>query len=157
MAAPIGNQYAVGNNGGRPVIYSDPEELRKNCEAYFEYIKGEQVIKTIKHKNEETGIDEEIKETHWIRHPEPPMITALSLFIGFNSKSTLHEYAKKEEFSNVIKRAITKVEMGYETRLSDDKPTGAIFALKNMGWSDRTINEIVGKDGEVFALTLDLK
>lgn len=151
MAAAFGNQYAVGNNGGRPVIWDDPVKLATRCEEYFEYIKGESK------KNKVVTPDGEIEEEVWVRKPEPPMITALSLFLGFCTKTTLYEYSKKEEFSNCIKNAITRVEMGYEYRLSDDKPTGAIFALKNMGWSDRTINEIVGKDGEVFTLTLDLK
>lgn len=156
MPAPLGNQYAVGNNGGRPVVYSDPDLLMKHCEEYFEYIKGEKGTKMVKEKDE-LGNEYEREVEYWIRPPEPPMITGLTLFVGFYSKTTLHDYAKKPEFQAVVKRAITKVEMGYERRLSEDKPTGPIFALKNMGWSDRTITELVGKDGEAFSLTLDLK
>jgi hypothetical protein len=35
MAAPKGNKNAIGNEGGRPSLYTDPAELSKNIEAYF--------------------------------------------------------------------------------------------------------------------------
>lgn len=146
MAAPKGNKYAVGNNGGRPPHYSDPEVLQAECDEYFEFIKGE--------------YDSEKKE--WIREPEPPTVTGLTLYLGFCERNSLDEYEKKQEFSHIIKRARYRVEHGYEKRLHGDKNTGAIFALKNMGWKDiqkvestnlnfnteRKRIEFVDKDGE---------
>jgi hypothetical protein len=50
------------------------------------------------------------------------------------------------------------VEMGYEMKLSGASVTGAIFALKNMGWADR--QEVSGPDGgpieTKFDITLNL-
>ena len=54
------------------------------------------------------------------------------------SRSTLYEYDKKDSFSYIIKKAREKVEKIYEDiLLYGNRPTGVIFALKNMGWRDR--------------------
>jgi len=44
---------------------------------------------------------------------------------------------KRKPFCDSVKRAKLYVEMEYEKRLHGTSPTGAIFALKNFGWSDR--------------------
>lgn len=64
-------------------------------------------------------------------------ITGLALAIGFASRQSIYDYEKSGEFSYVIKKARLKVENWYEKNLSEKNATGAIFALKNMGWSDR--------------------
>lgn len=66
----------------------------------------------------------------------PYTITGLCLHIGFYGKQQLHEYQGYEEFSDLIKIFRTKVENSYEMRLYGTTATGAIFALKNMGWKD---------------------
>jgi len=119
MSAPEGNQYALGNNGGRPPIYDpnkeeDIKKVAELCEDYYEWIKGE---------GERTS--------------EPPTVTGLALHLGFHSKSTLYEYADKVEFSNSIKRALMGIEKYHEIATSmGDKCTGNIFILKNFGWKD---------------------
>lgn len=137
MAAPIGNKYAVGNNGGRPPIYNNPEDLISACEEYFTYIEGEFEEQTIKAKDEGSGKMITKKVKVWLRYPEPATITGLTLYIGFADRGTLDDYEKKDEFSHIIKKARKIVEYHYEIRLHGDKNTGAIFALKNMGWSDK--------------------
>lgn len=137
MPAPEGNQNAVGNNGGRPPYYdeSKPEDIAKVtelCKEYFEFIKGE-------YKEDEFEVEpdefEVRKET--IRNAEPPTVTGLTLYLGFESKTTLYEYAKKVEFANPIKRALLKIEQFHEIATSmGDKCTGNIFILKNFGWKD---------------------
>ncbi len=107
MAAEKGNKYAIGNNGGRPPIYDDPIILHDKCIEYFESC---------------------------IETPEKATITGLALFLGFCSRGTLNEYAKKDKFSDIIKRAMLTVENSYETSGN----TFDIFALKNMGWKDKT-------------------
>ena len=124
MAAPLGNRYAEGNNGGRPPMYSNAEELRERIEAYFISI-----------------WDEDNKE--WSRRP---MIVDLALFLGFADKMSLYEYAKKKEFTYPIKRALSMVESEYENMLESRASTGAIFALKNMRWKDKTEVEQTTKD-----------
>jgi hypothetical protein len=61
-------------------------------------------------------------------------ITGLALYLGFDSRQSLYDYGDKEEFSYTIKRARLAVENSYE--LSGQ--SFDIFALKNMGWKDKT-------------------
>lgn len=110
----------MAHPGGRPLIYDNPTELAAQCEAYFAEC-----------------------ETNGYK----PIITGLTLFLGFADKTTLYDYRDRPEFSHPIKRAITRIEAAYETNLQGTTPTGSIFALKNMGWKDKTEAEVYGKDG----------
>lgn len=67
----------------------------------------------------------------------PVTITGLALAVGLASRKSLLEYEDKPEFSNAVKRAKARVEAAYEGRLWAQAPAGAIFALKNLGWSDK--------------------
>jgi hypothetical protein len=108
MAAPIGNKYALGNSGGRPAYYDTPEQLAEQVNEFFK-----------------TCDDNKTKAT----------VTGLALFLGFSSRSSLDAYEEKgEEFKYIIKRSKLAVENSYE--LSGQ--TIDIFALKNMGWKDKT-------------------
>lgn len=122
--------------GGRPAIYKTPEELSEAVDAYFQYIKGEKAQTVLP--------DGSITES-WVRFPEPATVTGLALFIGFESRQSIYDYAEKGEFSYIIKNARLRVECEYEKNLSGNSPTGSIFALKNMGWKDKTETELSGK------------
>lgn len=148
MAAPKGNKYAVGNKGGRPPIYKDAKALAKAVDRYFVYIEGEFHMETVAVTDEETGETKLKKVKVWDRYPEPATVTGLVLFLGFAHRQSLEDYEKRVEFSDIIKRARTRVEHEYEKRLHGDKNTGAIFALKNMGWVDKQVAELSGKDGQ---------
>jgi len=111
MGAPKGNLYALGNTGGQPPKYSNAEDLQNKIIEYFEYV-------------EQT-------------EDEIVTIVGLALYLGFCSRQSLYDYVKKDEYSYIIKRALAIVEKKYEKRLSSQTCTGAIFALKNMGWEDR--------------------
>ncbi len=74
-------------------------------------------------------------------------ITGLAYHLGFESRQSIYDYEQNGEFSYIIKRAKLKVETMYEENLSGTTPTGSIFALKNMGWKDKTEAEVYGKDG----------
>lgn len=67
----------------------------------------------------------------------PVTISGLALYLGFESRQSFYDYEKKPDFSYTIKRARLKIEDNYEKRLDSKNPTGAIFALKNMGWKDK--------------------
>ena len=55
-----------------------------------------------------------------------------------------------QEFSDSVKRAKLLIENGYEVDLrKTGNPAGSIFALKNMGWSDRHDVEFRGGVGKV--------
>ncbi len=73
-----------------------------------------------------------------VKFGEKPTITGLCLALDFDSKDTLYAYRDKEEFSYSIKKALLIVENGYEKALRENAPTGSIFALKNMGWKDKS-------------------
>jgi len=110
------------NLGGRPPIYESTEEnflkVTELCESYFENLDN-----------------------------KPPLVTGLTLHVGFESKSTLYEYAKKDGFSHPIKKALTRIEMFHETATAyGDKCVGNIFILKNFNWKD---SQAIEHSGEV--------
>lgn len=119
MAAAKGNLYAVGNQGGRPPIYDSVEVLTSRIDEYF------------------TGCLAE-SGTEWA---ERPTVTGLALFLGFESRKTLNDYAKKDGFSYPVRRALMVIEQEYEKMLPTAKGSGVIFALKNMGWEDKSTVE----------------
>ena len=147
MGAPKGNKFAQGlTESGRPPVYQTPEDLKEQVYEYFEYILGEyrtETNKWIDEKGKEQSEDVEI----CIRKPEAPTMTGLALFLGFSSRQSMYDYKSKKEFSYIIKRATMIIENHHECRLDGDKTTGSIFALKNMGWTDKqevhqTVQEI---------------
>ena len=102
----------------RPRIYDSEIELQEEILKYFEQVK-------------------ELKER--------PTVSGLALFLGFASKQSLYDYEKNEKFSYPIKRALTMIECELEKRLENQSVSGIIFALKNMGWTDKTQTEHSGK------------
>ena len=105
----------------RPRMYKTPEELDDVLEAFF---------------NDEANY--------------PLTITGLALELGFSDKSSIYDYEKIPEFTHSIKRARMRVENSYEKALNKQSTSGAIFALKNFGWSDKT--EVEAKDETIKIL-----
>ena len=102
-------------------FYKTPKELQEAVDEYFE--------------NPET-------ETLYIEgqpHEVPILtITGLALRLGFCSRQSFYDYEKRDKFSYTIKRARTFIENNYEKLLQKNNVTGAIFALKNLGWKDKS-------------------
>jgi len=121
MAALKGNKNAVGNKGGRPALFKSPEELQSKIDEYFNGGAHKRTFITL------SGPVELAQTT----------ICGLAYFLGFSSRQSLLDYEKNIEFSDIIKTARLRIEMNYEELLLDKSPTGAIFALKNMGWTDK--------------------
>lgn len=94
---------------GRPPMFATEQELEEKVNEYFD------------------GLGK-----------EPPTITGLALHLGFSSRQSFYDYEAKEEFAYTIKRARLRVEHEYEKCLHRKVPIGAIFALKNFGWTDKT-------------------
>ena len=87
-----------------------PAELQKKIEDYFEIL----------------------------ANGKPSTITGLCYHCGYASRQSFYDLEKDELFSYTIKRARLKIEINYEEKLMDrSSATGAIFALKNFGWSDK--------------------
>jgi hypothetical protein len=107
LAAPEGNKFALGNNGGRPPVFATPQELMEKVIAYFDHCEKLKIKSTV---------------------------TGIALYLGFDSRQSFYDYEQKEEFSYITKRAKLAVENGYELAGQSID----IFALKNMGWKDKT-------------------
>ena len=77
----------------------------------------------------------------------PITLTGAIRALGLSSRSALDNYEDYEGFSAPVKRLKLRVAEAYEERLHGNSPTGAIFALKNMGWSDKSQLEHSGPGG----------
>ena len=110
--------------GGRPACWTDPKVLSKLIDNYFETEKQ-------------------------------PTLAGLALALDI-SRSTLYNYAEKDEFLDIIKKARDKVEARYETLMiyGGVQPTGVIFALKNMGWADKTDIDHTSKHEKINVLSI---
>ena len=63
-------------------------------------------------------------------------VTGLALLFG--SRQLLDDYQKRKPYTAMITKAKLMVENKYELMLDSRSTTGAIFALKNFGWVDKT-------------------
>lgn len=116
------------NVGGRPPMFETHEDLERAIDDYFN-----NGVKTRK-------ILVGPKDNKKLKEIEVPTITGLCYYIGFDSRQSFYDYEKRDGFSYTVKRARLFIEQEYEEQLQHGNTTGAIFALKNMGWTDR--NEI---------------
>lgn len=104
---------------GRPAKFTSADELQKAINNYFE------------------------------QEQEIPTLSGLALALGFESRQSMYDYKKKgDAFSYTIKRARLQVECKYEKRLYSNSPAGTIFALKNLGWSEKVVQEMSSTEGK---------
>ena len=95
---------------GRPLRYRSASELERKILAYFDK-------------------QDELKK--------PYTITGLARTLGMTRKMLI-EYQARDLFRNVIEAAKTRIEESVEEILLSGKAqAGAVFWLKNKGWSDR--------------------
>jgi hypothetical protein len=80
MAAPIGNLFALGNTGGRPPEYTNPLEFAKKLDEYIEYENAQKNGKGIF------------------------TLEGAALYLGFATRDSMYDYAKKDEFSYIVNR-----------------------------------------------------
>lgn len=112
--------------GGRPPFYKTAQELKDKIDSYFK--KGVKIRKVIIGK----------KPNQQVVEVPVPTISGLAKFLGFESRQSFYDYEKKDGFTYTVKRARLFIETEYEEQLQTGSVAGAIFALKNMGWTDRT-------------------
>ena len=79
------------------------------------------------------------------KEERPYTVSGLALELETTRKMLCEWERNDDEIGNAIKRAKTRIENYYEVRLHGPNATGAIFALKNFGWSDR--HEFTGSGG----------
>jgi len=106
---------------GRPSIFDSPEEMQLKVDEYFNNCPDKKTIVVGLGTMEVPAIT----------------ITGLCLYLGFDSRQSFYDYEQKPEFSYIIKKARLRIENHYEQCLQYGNVTGAIFPLKNMGWSDK--------------------
>ena len=112
------------NPNGRPLKYKTPEELQTAIDKYFLNPPNKKVI---------TNTDGSTTEV--------PIFTVsgLGYFLGFMDRQSLYDYCKRgDNFSCIIRRAKYFIESEYEAKLQGTNVVGIIFALKNMGWRDKS-------------------
>ncbi|WP_454801798.1 terminase small subunit [Mucilaginibacter phyllosphaerae] len=103
---------------------------------YFESIKGQFHMELLPAKSVKDKGKIEYQKI-WDVEPEPPTLSGLALFLGFNSRNEFEAYEQNGEFANHVKKARLKVEAEYEKKLHYQSATGAIFVLKSLGWAER--------------------
>ena len=102
----------MAHPGGRPLKYQTVEELQAGIDDYFDTTPKE--------------------EWTW---------TGLALHLD-TSRETLREYKERPEFVDPLKKALLKVENGYEIDLKKHGRSGTIFALKNFDWKDKSEQDV---------------
>jgi len=134
-----------------PSCFTDQHDLFLRIDAYFNFIEGEY------HLESKPGKDTKDQaapiQKIWDRDPEPATFTGLALFLGFNSIRAFDKYMANGDFAEVLKWAHLRIEASYEKKLHAQSATGAIFALKNMGWNERS----EGKPAEDFPKTIKVE
>jgi len=132
---------------------STADEIIALTDEYFEYIQGDYKMVPKVAKDSKTG--ETTLEKEWMRQPEAALISELILKLGFNSRQEFDDYESNSEFGWAAKRARLRVEAEYERRLHQQAPTGAIFALKSLGWHERG-NIAAPQDTTVTKLQIEI-
>jgi len=102
---------------GRPRLFSSPEEMEEKINEYFSLC-------------EQTG--------------EPLLLSGICLYLDIGT-STLHDYAQRPDFSEVLKKARMKIEHYIVKNVLQNKlnTAAAIFKLKHcFNWSDKSKVEI---------------
>ena len=120
----------MAKDTGRPPKYKDAESLQVAIDNYFNNLPEKDKILG-------SGVKVSVPV---------PTISGLCYELGYASRQSFYDLEKVDEFSYTIKRARLFIEKEYEEQLQVGNTTGAIFALKNMGWKDKTETDLNVKD-----------
>ncbi len=90
--------------------YNDPEKLQELIDEYFELC------------------------------GEKPTVSGLAYHLDFASRQSIYQYAERADEENecfyIIKKTLLRIESMFEAQLWKPHCGGAIFWLKNKGWTD---------------------
>ena len=122
--------YAIRHNNHKPMkntlpIFSSADELDKLIDAFF---------KQLDSKKRSAKQTSEVKTSE----VKPATLTGLALHLGFNSREQFERYENKGKYASNLKKARLRIEAIYEKKLHQSTFGGAIFALKNLGWADKS-------------------
>ncbi|MBS7564681.1 hypothetical protein KHS38_09720 [Mucilaginibacter sp. Bleaf8] len=136
--------------------FASATKLTTFIDDYFSWIAGSYHWEEAQAKTAKGSTTETSKQKVWDREPEPPTLTGLALHLGFNSKEAFEEYEREGRFADILKRARLRIEAEYEKKLHFQSSTGAIFALKSMGWTDKDPSKIEDLLPENFLLKVEI-
>lgn len=118
MAAPKGNLFALNcQTNGRPPLYEKPEDFAKKLDEYIQYEDES------KGGFDANGIG---KGTYTLE--------GAALFLGFATRDSMYDYAKKEEFSYIVSRfKLFLINWNVKKLYWGGTFAGGMFWLKNHG------------------------
>jgi hypothetical protein len=133
------------------ISFANSAYLSDRIDDYFNYIQGAY------HSSQDNdgaanGTVNRSENKIWDREPEPPTISGLAFFLGFESMQAFIGYEAKGRFAHVLKRGRLRIESVYEKKLHIQSSAGAIFALKTLKW-----NEQLKDDAEGFTTFNNIK
>ena len=135
------NEVKSNNIVGRPPLYKTAEELQKKISQYFK-----------------SGVKKKVSWQGDKKIIIPiPTITGLILYCGFCNRASFYDLEKNPLFTHTIKKARSFIEKEYEELLHSGSCTGAIFALKNFGWIDKSEVEHTGAIGLLTKEEIDAR
>ncbi|GAC1312320.1 MAG: hypothetical protein NVSMB24_33580 [Mucilaginibacter sp.] len=117
--------------------------LSDRIDDYFNHIQGVYCSS----QNSTGQPDESVNKSEnkiWEREPEPPTLSGLAFFLGFESMQAFTGYEENGRFANILKRARLHIESVYEKKLHLQSSAGAIFALKTLKWNEQPKNNTEG-------------
>lgn len=114
---------------GKEKNFNTIEELQELIDSYFQYCKESEI---------------------------PPTITGLALSLGI-TRENLISYKNKDEFAPLIQKAKLEIEHLYELRLIKRGNSADIFALRVLGWNDKSAadNGEIAEIHEMPTIVLD--
>lgn len=117
---------------GKRAKYGTPEEMQKKIDEYFS--KYENPLPLIDAKGN-VLLDKTGKP---IYKEDIPTSSGLAYHLGFNSRCSLHDYAEKPTFTEVMKRAKLRLQTYWEPYLNSKNSNGVryLFANLNDGWKE---------------------
>jgi hypothetical protein len=131
MESPIKPKHP----GGRPPLYKHVKDMQSKIDDYFDSCWTDKII-------EITDKNGNITTTNSRYQHRPYTVMGLILALGFTCRKQFKEYKAKQEFTNALNAARTKIEMNVEEYLLQNKnAVGPIFWLKNNAeekYCDRT-------------------
>ncbi|WP_345948264.1 terminase small subunit [Mucilaginibacter sp. PAMB04274] len=139
----------------KPILFSTADQIDDCITEYFTWIEGEYHLEMLPLKPTGKNLPEVCEQKVWDRSPQPATLTGLALHLGFDSLQAFETYENKGKFASALKRARLRVENEYEKQLLTQPSTGAIFALKSLGWLDKATEKVA--DGQPTPLSIKIE
>jgi hypothetical protein len=132
---PIGKPIIMKH---KYILFSKVEQINRRIADYFKWIEGEYHTELLPFKPTAKSPPEMREQKVWDHQPQPPTLSGLALHLGFDSLQAFEAYEKNGRFAAIAQRARLRIESEYEKMLHQQPATGAIFALKSLGWMEKT-------------------